>query len=163
MRVTEGIRWNADAAVVASASEVLPAMAADLYTAGRRAASGKIKAKRLHEFRLVAKRFRYTVELFQPLYGPALDGRLAKLRKLQQYLGRISDCSATAGLLKDTARKRKGAKKDLAPMLGFLKKAEEKRTRDFLEFWREVFDAAGEEERWTRYLRDYAGRSNRSG
>jgi CHAD domain-containing protein len=157
MRVTEGIRWTPETTTAASAKAVLPAMAADLFSAGRRATAGRIKTKRLHEFRLVAKRFRYTVEMFEPIYGPALEQRLAKLRKLQQLLGRISDCSATAELVGESSRKRKGTKKALVRLLEFLKEAERQRTDKFLEFWRNEFDAPGEEDRWIRYLRDYAG------
>ena len=53
----------------------------------------------LHGFRLETKRFRYTLELFRPLYGPNLDRYLKALRELQGALGKVSDYQAIQRVL----------------------------------------------------------------
>ena len=162
MRVPGKVNWNPGISAAASAKVVLPAMAADLFSAGREAADGKPKVKRLHDFRLLAKRFRYSIELFRPLYGPAMDRRLRTLRKLQEKLGKISDCAATRDLLKVYAGEG-GKRGKLKQVLKYIDEEERTRTLDFLKYWSEEFNAPGEEEHWSRYLRDYAGRGRGTG
>lgn len=53
-------------------------------------------AEELHQFRLDIKRFRYTLELFVPIYGPEIEPLLERLRRLQSLLGDMNDCVATA-------------------------------------------------------------------
>jgi len=149
--------WDPQRNVAESAKEKLPKLASEFFAAGRRASRGKIKTKRLHEFRLLAKRFRYTLELFRPIYGPSFDKRLTQLRRLQSHLGKINDCSASRALLEQTRRKGKMYPKQ-KKVLRLLKRGERERIEKFLAFWPESFDAPGEEQRWVRYLRDYAGR-----
>jgi CHAD domain-containing protein len=161
MKVSGKVRWDSALDAAANAKVVLPAMAADLFAAGREAAEPSSKVRRLHDFRLLTKRFRYTLEIFCPLYGPAMDDRLDRLRKLQQYLGKVSDCDATAKLLKAMAGKGK-KKGQLKMVLAYIRGEERIRAANFQRYWVEVFDAPGQEERWVRYLRDYAGRASRT-
>ena len=152
----KAIPWDPSESVRESAARVLPLLAGRLFEAGRHTVHGKkLTTKRLHGFRLEVKRFRYSLELFRPLYGPALDQRLARLRRLQQLLGRITDCASIRSLL--TAGTGKKAR-PLARILHELDSLEKERTRKFLGYWRESFDAPGEEQAWVRYLRNYAGR-----
>jgi CHAD domain-containing protein len=63
----------------------------------------------MHQFRLLVKRYRYTLEI---LGGKAPAGiRMETLRGLQERLGAINDCVTTARLMDDmhlgTAGKRK--------------------------------------------------------
>jgi CHAD domain-containing protein len=53
----------------------------------------------LHGFRLLTKRFRYTLELFRCCYGPGLERRIEALHTLQQRLGEINDCATTREIL----------------------------------------------------------------
>src|SRR5580692_6953009 len=53
-----------------NARSILPKMARRYFEAGRKAIEGKRPPGELHAFRLKTKRFRYTLELFSPLYGP---------------------------------------------------------------------------------------------
>jgi CHAD domain-containing protein len=46
----------------------------------------------LHAMRIAAKRLRYTVEIFSPLYTSELKPYLKALRQLQELLGDIHDC-----------------------------------------------------------------------
>ncbi len=78
---------------------VLPKMARKYFEAGRKAIEGKRPPDELHGFRLKTKRFRYTLELFRPLYGPNLDRYLKALRELQGALGKVSDYQAIQRVL----------------------------------------------------------------
>ena len=155
------IHWDAQKDAVESAREALPVLAVDLFKAGRQAVQGTVNIKDLHEFRLQTKRFRYTLELFQPLYGPAVQGRLAALRQLQGHLGLVHDCAAVRALVKKCAPRNKQASKRKT-ILRYLAELEVARCKEFLVFWREQFDVPGAEQRWAHYLRDYAGRHGSS-
>ncbi len=82
-----------------NARVVLPKMARKYFEAGRQAIEGKRPPEELHGFRLETKRFRYTLELFRPLYGPNLDRYLKALRELQGTLGKVSDYQAIQRVL----------------------------------------------------------------
>ena len=88
---------EADAAQ--SARRVLPEMAEELFTAGDQAAAAGATYHAIHQFRLQAKRVRYTVELFQPLYGEDTEPVLKALRGLQDKLGLINDCVTSLELV----------------------------------------------------------------
>jgi len=156
------IQWNASEDVVESARTVLPLMARDLFRAGREVTAGKAKVKDLHAFRLHVKRFRYTLELFQPLYGSALEKRLASLRQLQGHLGKMQDCSAARDLVLAIRRRNKKTPK-VKRVLKLLDSLERDRVGKSLEYWRETFDSPDEEDRWVRYLHHYAGRCGTAG
>jgi CHAD domain-containing protein len=158
MKKPQAVRWDPSKSTVESARTTIPQLAQRLFTAGRKAAKRKIKTKTLHEFRLEVKRFRYTLELFRPLYGPALDTRLAKLRRMQQYLGAINDCTTTRALIVGAQGKASLLVKEL---LSRLDTGEKDSARKFVRYWTETFDAPGEQERLVRYLRNYAGRGGR--
>ena len=77
--------------------------------AGRAAAKAGAGFEQMHEFRLLVKRYRYTLEI---LGGKAPAGiRIETLEGLQERLGAINDCVTTAGLMDDinlsTAENRK--------------------------------------------------------
>ncbi len=50
------------------------------------------KVTELHEMRIAAKRLRYTMETFAPLYSSQLKPHLKAVRKIQEMLGDIHDC-----------------------------------------------------------------------
>jgi len=65
-----------------------------------------------HAMRIAAKRLRYTMELFEPLFGRRLKAPLAAARKTQTLLGHIHDCDVwvanlPAFLDKEAARTQK--------------------------------------------------------
>ncbi len=45
----------------------------------------------LHAMRIAAKKFRYTLEIFAPCFGEALQQCLLQLKTLQDYLGKVHD------------------------------------------------------------------------
>ena len=96
--------WDAGSGPAENARRVLPQDARKLFEAGDAAAAPGAAHDAMHQFRLSAKRFRYTLEIFQPVYEArkadmkrGLDG----MRGLQDRLGAINDCVTACELLKD--------------------------------------------------------------
>lgn len=156
MKKQSAPRWDPSMTAAEAARQVLPVLAAEYFAAGRKTFRKKADPETLHAFRIRTKRFRYTLELFQPLYGPGLSSRLEQLRKVQQYLGDINDCVITEGLVRSAAGD--GAPREL---LDALAARARQRRRKLVEFWRETFDAPGAERSWVSYLRAWAGRAAR--
>jgi triphosphatase len=83
-----------------NARRLLPAMMTDLFRAGREAARPDSSRQRMHRFRLEAKRLRYTLELFDPLYGRKAKQIVESLKGLQEKLGAINDCATTLEMIR---------------------------------------------------------------
>jgi CHAD domain-containing protein len=77
----------------------LPALAEDFFLTGDAAAAPHSNYQTLHRFRLRAKRFRYTLELFERFYGSEMATGAKALKGIQDRLGAINDCVATIDLL----------------------------------------------------------------
>lgn len=136
------IAWDETATPQRNAGDHLPGLARKYFQSGRELLEKRPSAQTLHHFRLETKRFRYTLELFRPCYGPGLDQRLQKLREIQGHLGEISDCSATMEL----------AGRSSTAFRGYLRRRMAAKTEALHIYWRERFDAAGQEGWWTKYL-----------
>lgn len=125
----------------------LPAVVAEFFALGRTAAAGTDPV-RLHAFRLAAKRFRYTLEIFRPLYGPGLELRIEAVRRIQSMLGDRQDFAVLSARLRNT----------LNPSDALLEalRASDEKGRELEErfgvYWREEFDLPGAEVRWIRYV-----------
>jgi CHAD domain-containing protein len=81
------------------AARMLPRMAKEFFDRGTRAASPSGSTDEFHRFRLAAEKFRYTLELFAPVYGPALGDGLEQIRTVQALLGGINDCATVRKML----------------------------------------------------------------
>ncbi len=138
--------WNASKSAAENASLKLPKLAQAYFQSGRKLFQSTRSREALHKFRLETKRFRYTLELFRPCYGPSLDRRLAVLQKVQTFLGEINDCATTQKLV---GRKQK-------KISAFLERRMAQRARALSGYWRRTFDAAGQERWWTDYLARFA-------
>jgi CHAD domain-containing protein len=123
-----------------NARQLLPKMARKYFEAGRKAIDGKRPPKELHAFRLETKRFRYTLELFRPLYGPNLERYLKALHELQGALGKVSDYQAIQRVLS----RDRGLKRQIEDAL-------KGKLRDLRQSWR-TFDSEGQLKRWRTYL-----------
>ena len=133
--------WDERAGAAANARRELARLAGQYFARMRRELEKQPAPKDLHRMRLATKRFRYTLELFRPCYGPALDRRLAALRTVQQVLGEVNDSVATARLLPKPAKARAWLERRTAEKAG-----------EFRKHWTETFDAPGQEALWIRYL-----------
>jgi CHAD domain-containing protein len=55
--------------------------------------------ERHHEMRIAAKRLRYTLEAFVPLYGDTMQSQIIVVKDLQDRLGELHDCDVWIDLL----------------------------------------------------------------
>jgi CHAD domain-containing protein len=122
--------WNLEKPVEENARRVLPALAASLFQHGDQAARTGATPAELHEFRLDLKHFRYTLEIFETVYGGRLGSHMEKLRETQDHLGAISDCMTTLGLIQGHHRAEARVHRLLL-----------QREANFREFWKQRFGA----------------------
>lgn len=148
MKKNRPITWNASANSGENSRRILPRMAREFFALGRVAHGPNSTPAQLHAFRLSAKRFRYTLELFEPMYGPMLAERLEQVRRIQSLLGERQDCV----VLGERLSKRAGEDRPLRDVLARLSAEGRALEEKFRRFWRETFDAAGAEPLWIRYL-----------
>lgn len=127
----------------AMAGELLPSLCREFFAHGREASQPGVSAGELHEFRLAAKRFRYTVELFQPLYPGSAKLILGTMKRVQTLLGEINDCAATAVML--------AARGAPPALLRELRARERKEAAEFRKAWKQM-DAEGVEAAWEQAL-----------
>jgi len=140
--------WEATKSVAANGRLVLPRLTARYLRAGKRLMDAELSPKELHNFRLKTKRFRYTLELFQPYYGASLEPRLEALRRIQQYLGAINDCRTTRRLLLGKRPPRTGKMGRLAKSLDA---SVAENTAHLLRDLRENLLGDGRKAWWVRY------------
>jgi len=134
------MKWQISQPARTNAELRLPREAEKYFAAGRRAIKKRASSKDLHRFRLATKRFRYTLEIFRPIYGRALERRLKTLRALQDALGKISDSQTLIDVLDGDPALRKE-----------LDQALKKNVKQFRKEWT-AFDSAGRLEEWKAYL-----------
>jgi CHAD domain-containing protein len=127
-----------------------PKIVREYFAAGRAALEPGKTWTEMHQFRLESKRFRYTLELFRPAYGPGLERQIEAVKKVQTFLGDINDCVVTSGMLE--------AIPESEPVRAKLAEKADQKTQRLRKYWVEEFDAAQAEERWIQYLRTYVCR-----
>lgn len=134
--------------IVHFARIILPREARLYFTAGARAARKNHSLGRLHEFRLHGKSLRYSLELFEPVYGPRLNRLQKMLKRSQTLLGEMADARAGLKLL----RHLNAPDSTLEPLRALANEKREAFTARWLE---EVPDEAAAAH-WVDYLRRYA-------
>jgi CHAD domain-containing protein len=145
---THGVASDARAAPDANARRTLPPAAARFFSQTRDLLARNPVPADLHPLRLEAKRLRYTLELFRPCYGPGLEARIEALRALQTVLGQVNDAGVAARIVAQSM----GSGPQRSRVLAFLERRAARKTREFHMHWTNVFDAPGQEGRWTEYL-----------
>jgi len=153
------LKWNPQASVADNASRKLPALARAYFEQAQETISARSLPENLHQLRLATKRFRYTLELFRPLYGPGLEKKIETLRGVQQQLGDLNDCAATRRLLLEATMAGTPVVKRL---LNLLDKRVEQGIVELRQFWAASFDHPGAALDWSRYLAQYAGRGGKT-
>ena len=106
-------------------------MAADFVERGNAASQAKTTTEKLHAFRIASEKFRYTLELFAPLYGPTLNSWLESIKGIQTLLGDINDCVTVTEMLADY----KGA----GEVAGWLKKRQRRKVEQFSRHWLRIW------------------------
>jgi CHAD domain-containing protein len=140
------LHWEASAHPAENARTVLPNLARDYFQHGKKAARPETSEGELHEFRLATKRFRYTLEMFTPVYGPGLEARIKQIRQVQQVLGDVQDCQAVRTM--DPIQSR-------APLVTWLERRLGQKKAEFQKLWREQFSSEQIQTGWLRYLDRY--------
>jgi CHAD domain-containing protein len=148
------IAWNEKSSAALNARRRLPELIPWYFAGGRALLAGNPPVADFHRLRLATKRVRYTLELFRPCYGPALERRIDELKGVQQLLGELNDIVAFQRMLAE--RNEPGSRQ--ARLEGFLVSRLDDKVKEFREYWSGTFDAPGRELRWTKYL----GRSARA-
>jgi len=128
----------------ATAGRILPRMAKEFFRYGKEAARDKAPAEELHRFRIAAKNLRYTLDLFDPLYGESISGLQQQLKGVQTLLGGINDCATVRRMV---ARLEGGEE-----ILAALKKRQRRKAAQFRQHWA-AFASGAEAARWADCLR----------
>ncbi len=131
-------------ALESTAARILPRMAAEFFAQGNRAAEAGASARKLHQFRLDAKSFRYTLELLEPVYGPGLRARLEPIRAVQTLLGDVNDCRTARDLIASWAG---GQEFDAR-----LRRRQRRKTAEFAALWNETLAGPRQARQWIRSL-----------
>lgn len=132
-------------AIEETAGRALRGMTQDFLQRGGEASQAKASPRALHQFRIASKKFRYTLELFVPLYGPPLNRQLEDIKRTQTLLGDINDCVTVGELV---AHYKGGS-----ALADWLKKRQRKRTEVFRQYWRKEFGGRESAPAWIDSLR----------
>ena len=130
-----------------AARRLLPPMIEELFRAGSGAAQPNSTRLRMHRLRLKAKGVRYTLEIFEPVYGRKTSHMLEALKGLQERLGAINDCATTLEMIR----------RDLDATTSVRRLAAE-REAEFRTFWKRHFEPR-ERLRWKAALNAADGKS----
>jgi CHAD domain-containing protein len=127
-----------------AARKVLSPIVKDFLRHGDEAASPKASAHDMHQFRIVAKKFRYTLELFQPRYGSVLNRGVAGIKRTSSLLGDINDSATVADIVAEYDGARQFTR--------HLKKRLEKKTAEFRDYWAEERKEGEDLRNWIDHL-----------
>jgi CHAD domain-containing protein len=142
------VEWDEKAGAAANARRELPRSVAAFFAEGRAALAANVRPERLHPLRVSGKRLRYSLELFEPCYGPGLQERLDALKQVQDALGDLQDAVAS----RRTIRKLMRPSRQRATLERLASTRAAEKAKAFREHWEKVFDARGRERWWTGYL-----------
>ena len=147
--------WKGKADVASNLRSRLPRQVREWFAEGDLALQGEQPYEEIHRFRLLTKRFRYTLEIFRPAYGPSLDRIIEELRGLQTLLGDLNDCVASSHLLTDVPGS------DAARIR--LDRKATRKASELRALWARDYASAARRGQWERYLVRYACRAGQQG
>ncbi len=130
--------------ITKTAQRLLPGLAKDFLELGNRAAQAKTSLAELHQFRIASKKFRYSLEVFIPLYGPSLKPGLEAMKHVQGLLGDINDCETLLTMISKSKR--------TEGIVAWLRKSQRRRIAEFQNYWGEAFGAETTRRGWIDYL-----------
>lgn len=133
------------AAALESARVGLAGLAAELFQAGDYAVRHRVPYRLLHKCRLLAKRLRYSLEMFELNDTREFNGRFKVLKSLQDQLGAVNDCVTVIELMDGhaTAKRR-------------LRLLRAQREKEFRLFWKQNFDGQAQDG-WLKALIPHKG------
>ena len=160
MRRNLSARWRGALAGVGSdrsqiqvtASRILSRLAKEFFERGQLIATEKASAGELHRLRVAAKEFRYSLDLFGPLYGESIGPLLERLKGVQTLLGDINDCATVRRILERHPGSRE--------IVNAIKKRQRRKTERFGQEWTACSDPASVRE-WIGTL-SHRGAPNRA-
>ena len=120
-------------------------IARGFFKCGNRAAGAKASSEDLHQCRIAAKKFRYTLELFAPFYGPAAHDWLEYVTGVQALLGRINDCRTVRTMVSQMG--------EGSGIEASLKKRQRRRIDEFRRLWAARSCSASTAKDWMHALR----------
>jgi CHAD domain-containing protein len=126
--------------IEATARSTLSGMGRKFFKAGTKAAAPGSSGEDLHDFRLLAKKFRYTLELFSPAYPSALENQIGRIKEIQSLLGAINDYQTVRNMVADSGKHPK--------LEAALKKFQSQRVRKFRKLWAVEFSAPKLPKQW---------------
>jgi CHAD domain-containing protein len=112
----------------------LAGLAGELFQAGDYAVQHKVPYRRLHECRLLAKRLRYSMEMFELNDSTRFKSRFKRLKGLQDQLGGLNDCVTVMELVEGYATAK-----------GRLRLLRTQREKAFRSFWKQNFDSRAQD------------------
>lgn len=137
-------------AIQLTSTRTLRRMMKDFLKRGDAAASNEASSQDLHRFRILAKKFRYTIEMFGPLQGNSWVGAVESIKRAQTLLGDINDCVTIARLVEQN-----GASRQLVSQL---RKRKSRKTLEFRQYWSDELQASDE---WRNFAARLAQRAPR--
>lgn len=143
--------WRGKRSVKESLRDEMPQLVDDWFTAGRVALMPGTPWEQIHHFRLLTKRFRYTLEIFKSAYGPGIERRVENLRELQTLLGDMNDLVTTSSLLQSL--------EGMEEVRARLAQKTDKKKAQLDTLWQRDFDPETRQTNWRRYLTQYACRT----
>jgi len=114
----------------ATAWNILPQLAERFFKAGQASAADG-SGKQLHDFRIRAKKFRYALELFLPVYGSAAEEWIRDVKAVQSSLGAMNDYRMVLSIAADLGCSRQ--------LQSALKDSELRNLQQFRKIWAQRF------------------------
>ncbi|PWU02261.1 MAG: hypothetical protein C5B51_21070 [Terriglobia bacterium] len=140
----EALELNAprscDGTVESTAGSMLRRLGKEYYRCGEKAAARGASGEELHEFRIFAKKFRYSIELFSSVYPGGLEEQTGQVKEIQSLLGTINDYNAVRTMVQESGKH--------PELQAALKKSQKQKVRKFRKLWTTQFPGSGDAKRW---------------
>ncbi len=134
-----------------TAIRMMPRIAGKQYNRGQcAAADDKTTHHELHQFRIATKKFRYTLDLFAPVFGDSVDDLVRELKDIQTLLGDINDYvtvrSMVRSMVRQSARRVSPRsdpdQKSAREISAAIREVQRAKTREFRAHWSTAFTHA---------------------
>lgn len=125
-----------------TAVRMMPRLAARHFKHGKEAAGHKTTHRELHRFRIATKKFRYTLDLFAPLYGHSVDDLVQELKGIQTLLGDINDCATVRRMVRAAPACEHPDQNDKRTISAAIEEKQRGKTAEFRAQWSKSFTGA---------------------